>query len=142
MTPNERKEIEKKLRGMTKLQLWERHRNVVVEKMALENKLGVEALANEKLKQAHNDAVTRNRDLSDLASNLRHEKERLEHRILGLQGELSDTQGDLENWKRDYLAMQDAHRKMRQNLFEQARLAGVLAVEGKGRSVGHADLSN
>ena len=70
------------------------------------------------------------------------EAERLKHRIMGLEAELNDAQEDRDNWRRDYLAMQDAHRKMRQNLFEQARLAGVLAVEGKGPFAGHADLSN
>ncbi len=68
--------------------------------------------------------------------------EAMQERNRLLAAELRDMTEDRDNWRRDYLAMQDAHRKMRQNLFEQARLAGVLAVEGKGPFAGHADLSN
>jgi chromosome segregation ATPase len=65
-----------------------------------------------------------------------------EDRIGQLELELRDTTAARDNWRRDFMAMQDAHRKMRENLFQQARLAGVLAIEGKGPFGGHTDLSN
>lgn len=65
-----------------------------------------------------------------------------EDRHRALASQLNEVMSDRDNWKRDFMMMQDAHRKMRQNLFEQARLAGVLAMEGKGPFAGYADLSN
>lgn len=72
--------------------------------------------------------------------------EKFEHALLEgrhrlLEADLRNMTTDRDNWKHDYNVVLANYRRVKKDLYEQARLAGVLATEHDATLMNHERLS-